>query len=186
MAEQRVVGYQDEAAICLCPPKGSTWALKGQTPILEVADTKKYAHLSVSAHITSEGELNYEVRSSSFNGHAIVRFLRKTFTGRKRKKHLMVWDGASIHKCQAVKDFLDQEAKRQNRLWLEMLPPYSPELNPTELLWAYLKKNKLANMACKTLKELKQKTIQALEEIKSDKNLIRSFFKHPKIGFMQS
>lgn len=186
MDEQRIIGYQDEAAVCLCPPKGSTYALKGQTPVLEVADSKKYAHLSVSAHITSEGELNYAVRTSSFNGAAIVGFLEKTFTGRKKKKHLVIWDGASIHKCQAVKDFLEKEAVRQKRIWLELLPAYSPELNPTELLWAYLKKNKLANMACKNLKELKRKTIEALEDIKKDKELIKAFFKHPKIGFMQS
>lgn len=168
----------------MCPPRGSTYALKGQTPVLEVADSKHYAHLSVSVHITSEGALNYEVRSSSFNGVAMVRFLKKTFTGRKRKKHLMIWDRATIHTCQAVKDFLEQEAANQQRVWLEVLPPYSPELNPTELLWAYLKKHKLANMACKTLQELRQKTIVALEDIKEDKQLIKAFFKHPKVGLM--
>ncbi len=96
----------------------------------------------------------------------------------------MIWDRATIHTCQAVKDFLEQEAANQQRVWLEVLPPYSPELNPTELLWAYLKKHKLANMACKTLQELRQKTIVALEDIKEDKQLIKAFFKHPKVGLM--
>lgn len=184
--EQRIIGYQDEAAVCLCPPKGSTYARKGRTPVLKVADSKKYAHLSLSAYISEQGELYYEVRESSFNGAAIARFLKKSFTGRKRKKHLVIWDGATIHKSWQVKEFLEQEEKKQARVWLELLPPYSPELNPTELLWGYLKKNRLANTACRNLRELKSLVIKAMEEVKLNTELIKSFFRHKKIGFMQS
>lgn len=51
-------------------------------------------------------------------------------------KLLLVWDGASIHKGEAVKCFL---RNNPGVLHLEALPPYCPQLNAIELLWDYLK-----------------------------------------------
>ena len=45
-------------------------------------------------------------------------------------KLLVVWDRASIHRNQAVKDFLAAGAAA--RLHLEHFPAYAPDLNPDE------------------------------------------------------
>ena len=111
------------------------------------------------------------------------RFLQKQFKG--RQKYSLIWDGASIHNCQLIKDYLQENQHRQPLL-LYRLPAYAPELNPIELLWSYLKGTKLANLVCKTLKELKQKVTVAMEEIKNDKELIKSFFRCKKVDFMHS
>ena len=63
----------------------------------------------------------------------------------------MVLDNAGIHKSKAVTSFVAGEA----RLSLRYLPPYAPELNPIELVWAYVKRNILGNFCARTLKELK-------------------------------
>lgn len=68
-------------------------------------------------------------------------------------------------------------------LWLEKLPAYSPELNPAEQVWGYLKNVLLKNEVSKTLAELKLKVVAAMETIKNDKELIKSFFAHPKACF---
>ena len=60
-------------------------------------------------------------------------------------------DNAGIHKTKAVTAFVSGEV----RLSLQYLPPYAPELNPIELLWAYIKRNVLGNFCARTLKELK-------------------------------
>ena len=60
-------------------------------------------------------------------------------------------DNASIHKTKAVTAFVSGEA----RLSLQYLPPYAPELNPIELVWAYVKRNVLGNFCAWTLEELK-------------------------------
>ena len=124
----------------------------------------------------------YQVRHSSFNGAAIVRFLKKmqqTF----RKKMILIWDGAKIHTCEQVKHYLQEQEKATRKVWLEKLPPYSPELNPAEQVWAYLKNVLLKNDVSKTLAELKQKVVKAMEIIKNDKELIQSFFRHPNTYF---
>ena len=141
--------------------------------------------MSLSGFISQQGDLKYELRQGSFNGKAIQRFLRREFGGRNRQRYTLIWDGASIDGCQEVKEFLQADEKRQ-RVLLYKIPPYCPQLNPVELLWSYLKGVSLANVVCKTLTELKQKVIIAMEEIKKDKELIKSFFLSKKIGFMKS
>lgn len=178
-----MIAYQDEAAIYLCPSTLSTYAPKGQTPVLIVSDTKKYQHLSISAFISEKGEFFYELRQGNFNGKAIVRQLKKTFHGRRKQKYTVIWDGASIHTCQDIKDYLKQEEKRQ-RVYIAKIPPYSPELNPTEGVWAYLKGYLLAGIVAKNLEELKQIVIEKLEIMKKDCNLIKSFFRNHNAGFI--
>ena len=183
--EKRLISYQDETAVSLCPVCKTTYSPRWLTPKLSVYDTKGYSHLSLSGYISEKGDLYYEIRQGSFNGKSIVHFLEKGFTGRKRQKHTLIWDNASIHRCKEVKEFLAKEAEKQNRVWLEQLPPYSPELNPIELLFTYLKNNKLASIVCKTLTELRAYIIKAMEEIKENRELIKSFFRHENVGFMQ-
>lgn len=153
--------------------------------MLTVNDIKKYQHLSISAFISEKGELFYEVREGNFNGKAIVRQLKKTFHQQGKSKYTIIWDGASIHTCQDVKDYLKEEEKTQ-RLHMAKIPSYSPELNPVELVWAYLKQNLMAGIVAKNLTELKQIVIEKMEIIKKDTKLIMSFFRQEKIGFMQT
>jgi transposase len=177
--EKSLIGYQDEAGVCLLPAIGYSYAPCGQRPLIE-ADSKNRLKLSLSVVITTQGQMYYQVRQSSFNGAAIVRFIKKmkqTF----KKKMILIWDGAKIHTCEQVKQYLQEQEKR--KVWLEKLPPYSPELNPAEQVWAYLKNVLLKNDVSKTLDELKQKVVAAIETIKNDKELIRSFFRHPSTYF---
>lgn len=58
-----------------------------------------------------------------------------------------------------------------------------PELNPAKQVWAYLKIVLLKNEVFKTLAGLKEKVVAAMETIKNDKELIKSFFCYPNIGF---
>jgi transposase len=48
---------------------------------------------------------------------------------------IVIWDNAQIHKGQAVRELC-----RNPRLHLEALPPYAPELNPDEGVWAHAKR----------------------------------------------
>nr|WP_255579221.1 transposase [Deinococcus sp. RIT780] len=49
---------------------------------------------------------------------------------------VVVLDRAMIHRSKAVQAFVQQH----ERLSLVYLPPYAPELNPIELIWADLKR----------------------------------------------
>jgi transposase len=54
----------------------------------------------------------------------------------------MVTDHAPIHRSQLVVDFLKEHA---DSFMFVHLPPYSPNLNPIELLWKWLKQQVIVN-----------------------------------------
>ena len=56
------------------------------------------------------------------------------------------------------------------KILLAPVPPYSPELNPAAQVWNYMKNVLLGNICCKTVKELKNKVIEAFETIKKTEN----------------
>lgn len=169
--------YSDECGAYLLPFVRATWAPKGSTPCLR--EQYGYEHLSIIGGISCAGNLVYWCRKCSFDGVATADFLAFLSDCYRKHRLLVIWDGAKIHQSQPVKDFL---AEKPGIVHLERLPPYSPELNPVELLWAYLK-GKMANRVFLNLDELHHAVTLELETIKKNKKLIRSFFNKKEIGF---
>jgi transposase len=87
---------------------------------------------------------------------------------------LVVWDGAPIHRSQPVKELLAN--KMGQRLWLERLPAYAPELNPNEGVWAHLKCVELKNLACDDMLHLRRELRRALERLRKKPAVIMGCF----------
>jgi transposase len=104
------------------------WAPSGQTPRLMVKKSKD--QLSAISGITLGGRLFLQVREDSYDGEAVVGFLR-VLLWKIRSAIILIWDGSPIHRGQMVKDFLRRE--KAKRLHLEQLPGYAPDLNPTRV-----------------------------------------------------
>jgi putative transposase len=49
---------------------------------------------------------------------------------------------------------------------LVFLPPYAPELNPIEPVWAYVKRNVLGNCCARSVSFLKAKLVTAWQRIR--------------------
>ena len=58
---------------------------------------------------------------------------------------------ARPHRSRLVRDYVDST---EGHIQFAFLPPYAPELNPVEYLWAWLKRHALANFCPDTLAEL--------------------------------
>jgi transposase len=144
-----------------------TWAPCGKTPRLRVKHTKD--HLSAISGITLGGRLFLQMRESSYDGTAVVGFLR-VLLRKLRGPIILIWDGSPIHRGQAVKDFLRRGAAK--RLHLEQLPGYAPDLNPDEGIWNYLKRVELANVCCRDLAELRTQLIRARERLRHKRAVI--------------
>lgn len=177
--DKRLVLYVDESAFYLLPQLRRTWAPAGQTPIL--IEGCQYAHLSVLSAISHQGDLYYQLQESSYTGTEIAQFLGD-LCKLTQQKLLIIWDGASIHRSQEVKDWLRTE-NVDDRVQLALLPAYSPQLNAAEQVWAWLKGGELKNLCCKTLDELTQKVQTAFEKLTEQTELIRNFFAHPEVAF---
>ena len=125
-----------------------TWALRGQTPV--VFGKASWDKVSTIGAVSTAGQFLQHTQHGAFKGEGVVRFLQHVLT-HIRGEVVVVLDNAGIHKSKAVTAFAAGEA----RLSLRYLPPYAPELNPIELVWAYVKRNVLGNFCARTLKELK-------------------------------
>lgn len=171
--EGRTILFVDEAGVYLLPFVARTWAPVGATPILRAPRSRD--HLSVISAVTPDGRLFTHIQQDAFNGVAIVAFLRQLLR-HVRGKLLVVWDGASIHRCQAVKTFLARGAA--TRLHLERLPAYAPELNPDEGVWNLLKRGELKNRCCHDLDELRWELGLALRWLRRRPHRLQACFRH--------
>jgi transposase len=93
---------------------------------------------------------------------------------------IIVWDGAAIHRSEAVKAFLKE---RPSRVHLERLPAYSPELNPVELVWSQVKRS-LKNQVFANLETLKKAVLDQVKILEKDPKLVEAFFHKKEIGFI--
>jgi transposase len=145
-----------------------TYAPRGQTPILRAPLT--HDHLSVISGVTPEGRLVAHIQEAAFTGVTVVAFLRRLLR-QLPGKLTVVWDGAPIHRCHEVKDFLAAGAAR--RLQLERLPGYAPDLNPDEGVWNLLKRKELGNRCCPTLDDLRWELEGAIRRLQRKRHLLR-------------
>lgn len=111
----------------------------------------------------------------SVTGKGVVQFLRHLLR-HIAGKLLVIWDGASIHRCQEVKRFLAEGGAA--RLWLERLPSYAPDLNPDEGIWRHLKRNELRNLCCHTLDELHYELRLAIARLRHKRLIIQACITH--------
>lgn len=95
------------------------------------------------------------------------------------RRILIVWDGAGIHRSRAVRDWLDQQ---HGRIATAFLPPYAPELNPVEAIWAYLKKHEIANLCPAQLAEVSDFARRRLKSMQRRPKLIRAFWKQAELA----
>ena len=128
-------------------------------------------HLSVISGVTADGRLFTRVQKAAFRGEAVVGFLRQ-LVRQLPGKLLVVWDGATIHRCRAVKAFLASGGAA--RLALERLPGYAPELNPAEGVWNLLKRGELKNRCCQDLDELRWELGLAIRRLQRQRRRVRA------------
>ncbi len=172
--------YIDESACYLLPLLSQTWAPKGQTPVL--LEQAGRSHLSLIAAIAPNGRLYVSGQDQAFCSEDVLGFLAYLCRRYRKRNLLVVWDGAAIHRSQAVKDWLKQ---RPGRVHLERLPAYSPELNPVELLWSQLKRS-LANQVFTNLSQLTEAILMQLAQLQSCPQLVAAFFRKKDVAFFTS
>lgn len=156
-----------------------TYAPIGKTPVITIS-TEINARLYMASAISPLGDLWYFIRNKPFDSQAVIEYLtylRET----ANRKLLIIWDGASIHSSQEVRNWLEKQKK--DDFYLAQQPHYSPELNADEQVWHQLKGYRLKNTCNKNVKELQPKITQAMENLKNDKELIKAFFTHPELGY---
>ena len=107
-----------------------------------------------------------------FNDGTYLGFLEQRARRYRRQGAIMIQDNASYHKDAEVWKWF-----QSNRHWLEVhqLPPYSPELNPTERLWQHTRKSGTHNRFFAGLDALVATLTRVFGEMQSHPQLIRAY-----------
>ncbi len=171
-AQQQTILFIDESGFYPLPSVVRTYAPIGHTPILREWWTRD--HLSAISAISPEGRLYFHSQDCALNSADVVAFLEhllREVPGRI----LIIWDGSPIHRSHLIQEFLANGAAQ--RLHLERLPAYAPELNPDEGIRAQLKGVELRNVCCFNLPHLRHELHAAVRRIRRKPRIIQGCFK---------
>jgi transposase len=168
-SERRTIVWVDESAFYPLPAVVRTYAPRGATPVLHALLT--HDHLSAISALTLDGRLLLQIRERAVRGPEVVDFLQHLLR-QIPGPLLVVWDGATSHRAQPVKDFLAHGAAA--RLQLEQLPGYAPELNPDKGIWHDLKQVELRNLCCADLAVLRLELNLAVKRLRHKRHVLRA------------
>ncbi len=114
---------------------GYAWSLLG-SPHQIPSNTGRQRYNVLGAYDPQSHEYCFLLTEDNINQDKLIEFLvllRAQFS--TKKKIYVIMDNASYNHAHRVK----AEAKKQNII-LDYLPPYSPNLNPIERLWKFVRK----------------------------------------------
>ena len=132
---RRHVFFFDEGRFGLLPIIGRYWGLKGEKQSVKVVT--KYAFFYLYAGISPVTGNSYILYLPWVNTDIMNLYLEHMASAYADKQLLMFMDRAGWHKS---KDMLIPP-----NIHIELLPAYSPELNPTEKVWQWLRKEVCRN-----------------------------------------
>jgi transposase len=175
-AQAQTILFIDESGFYPLPSVVRTYAPVGQTPIIREWYTRD--HLSAISAISPGGTRYFHSQEHPIDSDDVVGFLEhllREVPGRM----VIIWDGAPIHRSHVIQQFLARGAAQ--RLHLERLPAYAPELNPGEGLWQQLKGVELRNVCCFNIPHLTHEVRDAVKRVRRKPRLITSFFRGAKL-----
>jgi DDE superfamily endonuclease len=144
--------FQDEARFGLISDPPRVWAPPGIRPEVPVQIVRQYsyAYAAVSPH---DGVLDSLVLPE-VNASTMSLFLAEVARRHEKEFILMVLDGAGWH---SAGDLVIPE-----RMRLQSLPPWSPQLNSVEHLWEEVCEKWLANDLFANLKAVERPLVRSL------------------------
>ena len=99
------------------------------------------------------------VVDGAVNGDVFEAFVEQVLVPELRPGDVVIMDNLSSHKRQRIRELIEDAGAR-----LVFLPPYSPDLNPIELVFAKVKQL-LRSMACRTRDALWKAMQSVLDQV---------------------
>ena len=168
--------FGDEAGVSSSHHSGTTWSEEGKTPIIRT--TGKHFKVSMISAITARGDMRFMVVDGTIRTGEFRTFLQRLMANAKSPVFLIL-DNLGIHKTARVREFVETT---NGKLKLFFLPPYSPDLNPDELVWNELK-GKMGRTASRTKDELKAKVHDFMRVIQRKPKKVARYFHESHVKY---
>jgi transposase len=172
------IWFADEAGIRSDDHAGTTWAPRGQTPVVKSTGARFSVNL-VSA-VNPQGGLRFAAYEGRFTAEEFIDFCTRLRHDSPGPVFLVV-DGHPTHRAKKVREFVDST---QGRLKIFTLPGYAPELNPDEWVWKNVKADRIGRAGVTSKEDLRAKATSALRRLQQMPHLVRGFFGDPKLRYI--
>ena len=129
--EKRV--YVDETGFDAPLFRGEGYAPKGQR-LRGERTGKRFARTSLIAGLRGKQPLAPMVFQGYCDTEVVVSWVNQALLPVLQVGDVVIWDNATFHKSPRLKALFEEAG-----IGLVFLPPYSPDLNPIEQFWSWLK-----------------------------------------------
>jgi transposase len=168
--ERAVIFFSDESGVRSDFHAGTTWGIRGKTPVIR--HTGKRFHLNMLSAISAKGELRFMTSRKRVSAALFIEFLRRLIMNHPKRIFLVV-DGLPAHRAKSVQRYLETV---KDRIKLFFLPPYSPDINPDELVWNDVKNNGVGRALIRDTTDLRRAVNSRLRLLQRNPEKIRAFF----------
>jgi len=159
------VWFEDEAYFGRMSNPVPCWAPRKTRPLLPMQRQKQCRSVYGAVNPLTGGV--FEMTAGRNNSETTGEFLRALSASRGGARMLVFLDGAGWHKAKGLA--VPANAR------LEILPPYSPELNPSEHLWKHIRTHHTHNRAWESLEEIDTALREAFASLKDNPQTVKSF-----------
>lgn len=172
--------WLDEMGLRSDHQAGRSWGRRGETPV--VWGTGLRFSCNMISAITNRGRLAFMIFRQRFTARVFVNFLRRLLrlTRKSGKKVVLIADRHPAHQARHVGRWLAQHSSRIRIFWL---PPYSPELNPDELLNQDVKTNALGRMRPADLHEMMGYVRSYLRITQHQPQAVKNYFREEHVQY---
>src|SRR4051794_41166230 len=157
--------FEDEARFGTQGTITRVWAAKGSRPWAVRQNGREWLYV-LMAVCASTGEATALIMPE-LNAGVLNLFLEQFSGELPAGVHaVLIWDGAGYH--------ISKDLVVPSNVSLIQLPPYSPELNPVENLWHYLRAHHWSNRVYEGYKGLEREAIRSLGTVCDDAETLKS------------
>jgi hypothetical protein len=159
--------FQDESRFGLMTQAGRRWARKGKRPEMLYRQTRQY--LALFASVCPEtGEMSSLI-SPYMNTYAMNAHLKILSEEHPDTCNVVVLDGAGWHRS--------KDLELPDNVKFIRLPPYSPQLNPMETVWEYIKSHFTRGAYFENLDQVENRIIEGVRLMHNNSDIVKSVAK---------
>ncbi len=165
------IWFGDESGLRSDYHAGTTWGVKGQTPVVRTTGARY--RLNMLSAVNRRGKMRFMIEKRKLSAEVFCRFLDRLMAGISQSI-ILILDGHPIHKSGTV---AEKVRSYRGRLRLYLLPPYSPELNPSEEVWREVKSNRVGRAGIFSFADMQLEAKSAMHHLARRPDKIRAFFR---------
>lgn len=175
--EKAEICWGDETGVRSDESRHRGYAPRGRTPVVRIPARRR--SLSMIAAVTNQGKVRFMIYSGALSPPRLIVFMRRLIKD-ARSKVFLILDNLNVHKAKVVNAWLADHA---DRIEVFYLPPYSPELNPSEYFNGDLKGEIQRGIPPKDVVELKRTVLGHSRRIQKSPARVRSYFRNKHIRY---